>query len=170
MQFVTDKKFGSSSTFHNKVVLNLFKYQLFTTGFYVLSRVLEFCIPPLSSKIDNIFAYFEVFFVQISKLSSLSPDKFSVLTAKLNDFTFGAYADTPVDYIESIAIHFRAINFLRRNKSLIKTKTDKGVGVVAMDYDDYANKMMLILGDGDKLIRFGPGEIHNRTKSIDLNF
>lgn len=33
-----------------------------------------------------------------------------------------------------------------------------------MDYDDYVNKMMFFLGDGDKFISLGPDETHNRTK------
>lgn len=39
-----------------------------------------------------------------------------------------------------------------------------------MDYNDYINKMMAILGNGHTFLRLGLGKTHDRIKSIELNF
>lgn len=130
---------------------------------YALSHKLKFCIPPWSVKrkfLWNLLLKFGNF--------PLLSDQFSTLKARFNDLAH-AYASNLVNYTEFKWRHEHCcvVNSLHHNKSLVKTKPDKGVGVVVMDYNNYVNKMMLM---GDKFIIVEPDETHDRAKSIELNF
>lgn len=137
------KRFGCS--------LNLSKYHLSTTN-SVLFRGLQFCIPSCLLR-ERIFCGIWIFFHSNFETSPLSPDKFSTL--KASDLAH-AYAGTLVNHIEFKwhCEYFCGINSVDCNRFLIITKPNKSIGVVAMDYNNYINKIV-ILSDGDKIIRLG---------------
>lgn len=39
-----------------------------------------------------------------------------------------------------------------------------------MDYDDYVNKMLTVLGDGEKFVQLGPDVTHDKIKALELKF
>lgn len=53
---------------------------------------------------------------------------------------------------------------------MIITEPNKDIVVLILNYNDYANKMMAVLGDGDKFIKLGLDKTHNGIKSIELSF
>lgn len=118
----------------------------------VLFHGLQFYILSCLSR-ERIFCGIWSFFHSNFETSPLSPDNFSTL--KANDLAHAyAYAGTLVNHIEFKwhCEHFCGINSVDFNKFLIITKPNKSIVVVAMDYNNYINKMV-ILSDGDKIIR-----------------
>ena len=82
------------------------------------------------------------------------------------------HAGTPVSSWESDwrSEHFCTVKSLRSNNSIVITRTDKGSGVVILDYQCYVDKMMPILGDTSKFLRLGPVDSFDHTTSIETEF
>ena len=78
------------------------------------------------------------------------------------------YEGTLVSYseFERHREQFRPLKSLWKNKSFIITSS----GVVILDYQNYAPKMMLIFGDTIKFSRFGPVDAHDYTVSVETKF
>lgn len=55
-------------------------------------------------------------------------------------------------------------------QNIIITKLNLGVSMVVLDYKDYLNKMITILGDASKFIQLEPDVTHDKTKAIELKF
>ena len=66
--------------------------------------------------------------------------------------------------------HFRTLELLRSNNSIVNTRLNKGSGVVILDYQCFVDKMMSILGDSSKFLRLRPVDKFNHTTSIETKF
>lgn len=65
---------------------------------------------------------------------------------------------------------YRIFKTLRRNKSLVITKHDKGSGIVILLHQDYVNTMMTSLKDTSKFAQLGPIDKFELTLLIEVKF
>ena len=66
--------------------------------------------------------------------------------------------------------HFRTPKSLCSSKSIVITRSDKGSGVVILDYQCYVDKMMSILGNTSKFVRLGLVDNFDHTTSVEAKF
>ena len=127
--------------------------------------------PFIYRAVGRCFADIEVLYSQPAKLKPSSDLASSNFKAKLNSLHH-TFSGMSVAFDESRwwDKHRRVIKSLRNNNNLVISKPDKGAGVVLLDYDDYVNKMLLILNDDTKFVKFGPVETCDHTTSIEVKF
>lgn len=95
--------------------------------------------------------------------------KFSALKARLNDLA-SAFDGTTIDRAEfswrgkQSCVHIS----LRRAKSIVITRSDKGVAVAIVKFVVYVNKMITALENVEKFMKLGLDATHDRSKAFEL--
>ena len=120
----------------------------------MLSRGVNFGLPPWHLYKEVIFAEFESLWAQLLHHSASCVEQRTVLKARLADLAH-LYCDITIDS-RDFTMHkeyFRAINRLRKNDDIVITTHDKGSGVVFLNKSDYVGKMNEILDDQSKFQR-----------------
>ena len=114
MSLLRLQRFGNTANPDKKSITNVSDYKLSLTEEFVLSHGLNFCLPPIHLKREEIFAEFEVLFAQLQYHQSCSVEKHSALNAKLSDLAH-AYCGAAID-VGDFLIHkecFSTIKSLR---------------------------------------------------------
>ena len=148
-------------------IINLANYELSTVEKDVLSRGLDFGIPPIIRP-EELKAEFEVFNKQLSFNTSSSREDVDRLKIRLADIAT-QYTTTKPD-LKGFVLHrehLKALRELKSNKDLVLTKPDKGRATVIMKRTDYVTKMLAIITDESKFIRLGPTNVHDKTEKTE---
>ena len=170
IQFLKDKRFGKRGTATTNIQ-NLSSHKLSATEKFVLNHGLNFSIPPVSIKREELFSEFESLAGQLKHHRPTSDEHQERLFARLYD-TAHAYSGTPIDdgdfrMLKECSTAYKSI---KRSDSLVVTKPDKGSGIVLLDKADYTAKMMTILSDTSKFKRLGPASTHDKTATMEGRF
>ena len=118
----------------------------------ILSRGLNFCIPPKRLDHCNFLTPFELFYRKLKQepigpSSRLYPD---FIKTKLKDIVLSqlrSYCRPSFVFSEE---ELKVLNDLRNYNNIIILKLDKGNGIVILDKNDYKKKMEDIISDTDK--------------------
>ena len=128
---------------------------------------IEFLCPPPSCNIDSVmvFSEFELLFLQLLKLTSVSQQNLSYLKTCLADLA-NEFINTLVNSIGFLwqKNHFEVAKCLKRNSNILFTRPDKGAGVVILNRSDYITKMATILDDTTKFLKIGHLSFDNTNK------
>ena len=102
--------------------------------------------------------------------SALLMTTISACKARLLDIAH-TYCGTPIDTkdFSMTREHMIALSNLKKNKSVVVCKLDKGRGVLILEKQDYQNKMKEILGDTTKFTALGTVEKFDGTPAIENN-
>ena len=149
------RKFGSIVT-SDKHIFNYSSYVLSDCEKLVLSRELNFCVPPSrSTNSAAVFAEFELY-LQLRRHCLVPSCNIAYLKARLAELDM-SFVNTPVDSHRFLwqKMHFESVKQLKMNPDIILTKPDKGAGVVILNRADYIGKMNAILKDTDKFLKLG---------------
>ena len=118
---------------------------------YVLSKGLQFVLPPKMLKYADCMLPFELLFRDI-KTNDLTASQSSSIKSKLLDTAFTSYnffeRKRPVSNLSEAELN--ALQNLTKNKNLVIQKADKGNTVVIINKSDYKTKIKDILSDSTK--------------------
>ena len=133
-----------------KVLFNFSSHQLTEHEKSLLSRGLNFAIPPKNLNYADYLLPFELLFRDIDLLDIPRTDR-DFIQGRLRDCAFTSYRDVGknIDRNLSKEEHF-ALKNLVKNKDLIIQEADKGSTVVILNKIDYNLKMKKILSDTSK--------------------
>ena len=87
LKLLFQQRFGNMAKSNKNTIINLSNYELSPTEEFVLSRGLNFCLPPHSVQREEIFAEFEVLIGQLFHHVPHCSKQFSALKARLSDLT-----------------------------------------------------------------------------------
>ena len=168
-------KFENTCSFDPDAVVFNFSNRLITDKEKeILSKGLNFAIPPTKLKLCGFLTPFEKFYHQLkrepfSTRSGFSPDS---IKTKIKDIAlsgFRSYSRPNFLYTQD---DINTLNDLKNDSNIIITKPDKGNGVVILNIDDYNRKMDEILSDNSKfeLLNDDPVKVtlqrENQVKSL----
>ena len=128
-------------------IYNFSSYNFDTVEKQALCRGLNFCVPPKVRQ-PEVDAEFENLFRQLHTTVGIE-EHFSKLKAEFVSISkdFSTKHNSPCSLTKN---HFKALNSLRKNDSIVICKPDKGNAVVILDKTAYVEKMNQILNDGSK--------------------
>ena len=148
----SNNSYFESVTSHDpeKVLFNFSSHQLTEHEKSLLSRGLNFAIPPKDLNYADYLLPFELLFRDIDLLDIPRTDR-DFIQGRLRDCAFTSYRDVGknIDRNLSKEEHF-ALKNLVKNKDLIIQEADKGNTVVILNKNDYNLKMKKILSDKSK--------------------
>lgn len=127
----------------------------------VLSRGLEFCIPPIKIDKEETLAAFEVLFSQLVHHVPCSSDHVITVKSRLKDLAY-RYCNSSVDSFDFVWSKTQ-FKIVKSNNDIYISKPDTGAGVVRLDRVDYIQKMLIILNDSEKFLKIGPVETCDNT-------
>ena len=150
------EKFGSEPSNVEKHIFNLSDYTLSDTEKLVLSRGLEFCVPPSKINREDILSQFETLFAQTKRHIPISNEEHDLAKARMVELAH-SYSHSPIESGSFIlkAPHFQTAKSLKNNSDIYITKPDKGAGVVILNKSEYIDKMNVILSDKTKFKNLG---------------
>ena len=155
---VQNKKLGNlcsknsyfeSVTSHDsdKVLFNFSSYQLSEHEKSLLSKGLNFAIPPKNLNYADYMLPFELLFRDIDLLDIPRTDR-DFIQGRLRDCAFTSYRDVGNNIDKNLSKEEQfALSTLIKNKDLVFQKADKGNTVVVLNKKDYTSKMKKILSD-----------------------
>lgn len=133
---------------------------------YVMSHGLELCITQLTFEVrEGIFVCGIICYLP-SYLGFQRNPKLNLVHLRQDNVVAHAYEGTPIDRAkfswrrEQSCVHIS----LRRAKSIIIIRSDKGVAVAIVVYVVYVNKMITVLENVEKFVKLG----HDRTNAFEL--
>ena len=169
--------YDNSVTSHDadKVIFNFSSYVLTDHEKSLLSKGLNFSIPPKGINYADHLLPFELLYRDINSLR-ISNFDLDCIKARLRDSTFSSYKETSKFMEKNLPkAEFDALKSLIRNKELIIQKADKGNTVVLLNRKDYISKMKLILADTSKFKKIQIDDskvlnhlIHMENKIVEL--
>ena len=133
----------------------------------MLCRGVDFGVPPRISE-PEVLAEFELLRRQVNSFPPISLEAADRSRCEVAAVA-RRYATAKPDF-RSFSLqreHRKVLKELRKDKSLIITRPDKGRATVILTRDAYVEKMMSILEDKSKFLRLGPVEQFDRTLSIE---
>ena len=144
----------------NKVVHNLSSTVLTEPQLKVLSRGLQFALPPKLNYADYLCPFERLFRTTVKDFPTFYTGDTTLLKTRLKEAALSSFhsfkGQPPATNITPA--ERQALKELRSNKSIIIHKADKGNAVVVIDRSDYIQKMNTIIGDHSK---FRPAVIKN---------
>ena len=155
----------NSSHDPDKVVYNFSDYKLSKSEKSVLSKGLEFAIPPNKLEYADLMLPFELIFRDI-KSTDLSIPLTKAIKSKISDTAFSSFDSFNNKKMRSNLSkeELKALHNLRKQKHLAIQKVDNGSTVVITDKNAYINKMKGIVSDTTKF------EQINIEEEKQLNF
>ena len=147
-----NNSYHNSVTSHNpdKVIFNFSSHVLNTTEKSLLSKGLNFAIPPKNINYADYMIPFELLYRDVDSLEVSNLDK-EFIKSRLRDSAFSSYKDTSKTFEKNLPkAEFDALKILLKNKDIIIQKADKGNTVVILNRKDYVCKMKNILNDSSK--------------------
>ena len=148
----SNNSYFESMTSHDpeKVLFNFSSHQLTEHEKSLLSRGLNFAIPPKNLNYADYLLQFELLFRDIDLLDIPRTDR-DFIQGRLRYCAFTSYRDVGknIDRNLSKEEHFALTNLVK-NKDLIIQEADKGSTVVILNKIDYNLKMKKILSDTSK--------------------
>ena len=134
----------------DKIVVNLSTYKLSDVELQLLSRGLQFNIPPQNIDQTDIMTTFETLF---KRTSPGIKGNLSRLKHRLKGLCY-QYIFNNRDKNSTLSREeVLAYKGLQLNRNIIISKPDKGNGIVIMDRVDYINKLYTIVNDPNKFIQ-----------------
>ena len=149
---VLNNSYHNSVTPHDpeKVIFNFSGHFLNTTEKSLLSKGLNFVIPPKNRNYADFMLPFELLYRDVDSLKVSNLDK-EFIKSRLRDSAFSSYKDTGKTVEKNLPKkEFDALKILLKNKDIIVQKVDKGNTVVILNRKDYVCKMKNILNDKSK--------------------
>ena len=139
------------------VIFNFSKYKLTKQEESLISKGLQFSIPPTEIEFTDFMLPFELLYRGM-KSEEVPSEYLKILINKLLDTATSSYAKIKSFRIKSnLSIdEAKALKNLTKQKDIIIQKTDKGNTVVILDKESYIEKMKELLSDTSK---FEPLEI-----------
>ena len=131
----------------DRIVVNLSTYKLSDVELQLLSRALQFNIPPQKTDQTDTMTSFEALFKQISPGIK---GNLTRLKHRLKGFCYQYVFNNRDKYSTLSREELLAYTGLQQNTDIIISKPDKGNGVVIMDRVDYINKLYNIVNDLSK--------------------
>ena len=172
-----------NNSFHNsitsqdpdKVIFNFSSHVLNTTEKSLLSKGLNFAIPPKNINYADYMLHFELLYRDVDFLEVVNLDK-EFIKSRLRDSAFSSYKDTGKTFEKNLPkVEFDALKILRKNKDIIVQKADKGNTGVILNRKDYVCKMKNILNDSSKFHKVYIGHdkvlnhlIHMESRETDV--
>ena len=147
-----NNSYHNSITSHDpdKVIFNFSGHVLNTTEKSLLSKGLNFAIPPKNINYADYMLPFELLYRDVDFLEVANLDK-EFIKSRLRDSAFSSYKDTGKTFEKNLPkAEFDALKILLKNKDIIVQKADKGNTVVILNRKDYVCKMKSILNDSSK--------------------
>ena len=150
--FLNDS-YHNSVTSHNpdKVIFNFSSHVLNTTEKSLLSKGLNFAIPPKNINYADYMISFELLYWDVHSLEDSNLNK-KFIKSRLRDSAFSSYKDTSKTFEKNLPkAEFDALKILLKNKDIIIQKANKGDTVVILNRKYYVCEMKNILNDSSKL-------------------
>ena len=147
-----DKSYHKSVTSHepNKIIFSFSDYVPNTTEKFLLSKGLNFTIPPKNINYADIMLPFELLYWDVDSLEVSNLDK-EFINSRLRDSAFSSYKDTGKTLENNLPKEeFDALKIFLKRKDIIVQKADKGNTVVILNRKDYVCKMKNILDGKQK--------------------
>ena len=147
-----NNSYHNSVTSHDpdKVIFNFSGHVLSTTEKSLLSKGLNFAIPPKNINYADYMLPFELLYGDVDSLEVSNLDK-EFIKCRLRDSAFSSYKDTSKTFEKNLPkTEFDALKILLKTKDIIMQKTDKGNTVVILNRKDYVCKMKNIQNDSSK--------------------
>ena len=128
-----NNSYYNSVTSHNpdKVIFNFSSHVLNTTEKSLLSKGLNFVIPPMNINYTDYMIPFELLYRDVDSLEVSNLDK-EFIKSRLRDSAFSSYKDTSKTFENLPKTEFDALKILLKNKDIIQ-KADKGNTVVILN-------------------------------------
>ena len=123
-----NNSYHNSVTSHNpdKVIFNFSSHVLNTTEKSLLSKGLNFAIPPKNINYADYMIPFELLYRDVDSLEVSNLDK-EFIKSRLRDSAFSSYKDTSKTFEKNLPkAEFDALKILLKNKDIIVQKADKG--------------------------------------------
>ena len=142
-----DKSYHKSVTSHepNKIIFSFSDYVPNTTEKSLLSKGLNFTIPPKNINYADIMLSFELLYWDVDSLEVSNLGK-EFIKSRLRDSAFSPYKDTGKTLENNLPKEeFDALKIFLKRKDIIVQKADKGNTVVILNRKDYVCKMKNIL-------------------------
>ena len=142
-------------TSHNpdKVSFNFSSHVLNTTEKSLLSKGLNFVIPPKNINYADYMIPFKLLYRDVDSLEVSNLDR-EFIKVRLRDSAFSSYKDTSKSFEKNLPkAEFDALKMLLKNKDIIIQKVDKGNTVVILNRKDYVCKMKNILNGSSKFYK-----------------
>ena len=131
----------------DEVIFHFSDHVLNTTENFLLSKGLNFTIPPKIINYADFMLPFELLYRDVDSLEVSNLDK-EFIKSRLRDSAFASYKDTGKTLEKNLPKEeFDALKILLKNKGIIVQKADKGNTVVTLNRKDYVCKMKNILND-----------------------
>ncbi|XP_046860954.1 uncharacterized protein LOC124454192 [Xenia sp. Carnegie-2017] len=159
-QHIQDRKLFRLTSKHDnnipidpdKVVFNFSNRLITDREKEILSKGLNFSIPPKKLNICTFLTPFEKLYNRlkresVNESSGFFPDS---IKCKLKDIAhsgFRSYSPPPFLYSQE---DLNILNNLKNDRTILITKPDKGNGIVILNKDDYTKKMDTLLSDTTK--------------------
>ena len=137
-----------TSHYPDKVIFNFLGHVLNTTEKSLLSKGLNFEIPPKNINYADYMLPFELLYRDVDSLEVSNLDK-EFIKSRLRDSAFSSYKDIGKTFENLPKTEFDALKILLKNKDIVQ-KVDKGNTVVILNRKDYVCKMKNILNDSSK--------------------
>ena len=147
-----NNSYYNSVTSHDpdQVIFNFSGHVLNTTEKSLLSKRLNFAIPPKNINYADYLLPFELLDGEVDSLEVSNLNK-EFIKSRLRDSAFSSYKDTGKTFEKNLPkADFDALKILLKNKHIIVQKSDKGNTVVILNRKDHVCKMKNILNDSSK--------------------
>ena len=129
-----NNSYHNSITSHDpdKVIFNFSDHVLNTTEKSLLSKGLNFAMPPKNINYADYMLPFELLYRDVDFLEVANLDK-EFIKSRLRDSAFSSYKDTGKTFEKNLPkAEFDALKILLKNKDIIVQKADKGNTVVIL--------------------------------------
>ena len=134
----------------DKVVFNFSGHVLNTTEKSLLSKELNFAIPPKNTNYADCMLPFELLYRDVDLLEISNLDK-EFIKIRIRASAFSSYKDTGKTVEKNLPkAKFDAFKILLKSKDIIVPKADKGKAAIILNRKDCAFKMKNILNDSSK--------------------
>ena len=134
----------------DKVIFNLSDHVLNTTEKSLLSKGLNFAIPPKDINYADFMLPCELLYSDVHSLELSNLDK-EFIKSTIRDYAFLSYKDNGKTFEKNLPKEeFDALKVLLKNKDIIVEKEDIGNTVVIMNRKGYGCKMEIILNNNSK--------------------
>ena len=135
------------------MIFNFSSHVLNTAEKSLLSKGLNFAIPPKNINYADYMIPFELLYRDVDSLEVSNLDK-EFIKSRLRDSAFSPCKDTSKTFEKNLPkAEFDALKILLKNKDIIIQKADKGNIVVILNRKDYVCKMKNILNDNSKFYK-----------------
>jgi hypothetical protein len=146
----------------DKIVVNLSSYKLSDPEVRLLSKGLQFSIPPHKLDRTDVMTSFETLFSQAVSGIQGNLSRFKVrLKSLCYSYIHSPPKDKPLPNDE-----MQALEQLAQLKDLVFIRPDKGNGIVVMNCLNYINKMNIIISDPSKFTKLQSDPTQQREQRL----